>query len=832
MASQVTLKALGLNYSPNNLALPEGSLLVANDVIVRRDNVVESRRGYKDYSEGLGLTTEPVKQLFEYKERILAHYSDKIAYDTLEKNSAGQNIFNDFSGFFFETEAGLRIKSIVANKNLYFTSSEGIKKISAKSAEDFPNTQIVNAGAVKALDLTVNLDIEQGQLTGFLPPDSAVAYRVLWGYKDANENIIYGTPSERTLVYNYLTDIIPMDFNTLLNSIDNLNQSGSMITDGNYYSTYKLAITDSGETFKTNVLGLAEKLDNDITYADLNTTPANAPLTIDSVQVNIGSIGQVNFAPTQDPTPYIEENNYIQISGFTSEPVTTSIALTHVGGTTLVPENPVTITTNPNNLVNGRDISITGTTTIQSINGTYTTTVDEKIITQTSGGGVIPSTIVTSGDTPQASVNALTAGATANITISAGNAATTYSITNVVNSSYNGSISVTGPGPNYIYSITILSAVNLDNNDQIELSNVNSNVGNPGNGIFYVKNISVIGSLTTFQISSTPGGSLLTTTQSTYSDPSIDILTPFTTFTLSTNHNVSTNQIIDISGSNFTNNTPSVSINGNKTIISATAGTNTFVLKYTGLLNSNPSPVYGTMSELLRFTISSASGSMIDGDLIKIVNVQSTPPLYSDFTVDNSIELYINGLSSWGTGGTFYVSTTSGGPKLATLNASYITGTNATIYRYIQVSTPVAHNFSNGKLVEFTNLVATPTGVLNGKSYKIYNVAGTTFQILPEVSGVAYVSGGILKECIQFQSSAPHGLSNGDAIYIADQITTVNISNIAASTPITTITTSTPHGLPAGTSTVIFSGITQTGGTILSGSLVVTVLFHLHNNYK
>jgi len=81
MASQVTLKALGLNYSPNNLALPEGSLLVANDVIVRRDNVVESRRGYKDYSEGLGLTTEPVKQLFEYKERILAHYSDKIAYD-------------------------------------------------------------------------------------------------------------------------------------------------------------------------------------------------------------------------------------------------------------------------------------------------------------------------------------------------------------------------------------------------------------------------------------------------------------------------------------------------------------------------------------------------------------------------------------------------------------------------------------------------------------------------------------------------------------------------------------------------------------------------------
>ena len=65
MASQVTLKALGLNYSPNNLALPEGSLLVADDVIIRRDNVVESRRGINSYSELLGSTLLRPKQLIE-----------------------------------------------------------------------------------------------------------------------------------------------------------------------------------------------------------------------------------------------------------------------------------------------------------------------------------------------------------------------------------------------------------------------------------------------------------------------------------------------------------------------------------------------------------------------------------------------------------------------------------------------------------------------------------------------------------------------------------------------------------------------------------------------
>ena len=68
MASQVTLRALGLNYSPNNLALPEGSLVVADDIIIRRDNVVESRRGYREYSETFGIPEDRSKQLISYKD--------------------------------------------------------------------------------------------------------------------------------------------------------------------------------------------------------------------------------------------------------------------------------------------------------------------------------------------------------------------------------------------------------------------------------------------------------------------------------------------------------------------------------------------------------------------------------------------------------------------------------------------------------------------------------------------------------------------------------------------------------------------------------------------
>ena len=283
MASQVTLKALGLNYSPNNLALPEGSLLVADDVIIRRDNVVESRRGYKDYSTTLGVSNSRPKQLIEYKERLIAHYQTKLAFDTNTTNSQDQEVFTDFSGNYSETETGLRIKSIEANKNLYFTTSEGIKKLSVRSADDFSSASglIVNAGAVKALDLDTVLLIDQGQLDGFLPTDSTVAYRAIWGYKDANDNIILGTPSARTEVYNYLSEVLSEDLNKLLLILDDLDQSTSLITDGNYYDTLHVLVSDDGETLKQNVLDLAEKLDTDLLFG--NDTGVGAPLNISTV---------------------------------------------------------------------------------------------------------------------------------------------------------------------------------------------------------------------------------------------------------------------------------------------------------------------------------------------------------------------------------------------------------------------------------------------------------------------------------------------------------------------------------------------------------------------
>jgi hypothetical protein len=329
MASQqVTLQALGLNYSPNSLSLPQGSLVQADNVIIRRDNVIESRRGLKEYSQDLGISTDRIKQLIEYKDRILAHYGTTLAFDTSELDANGKAIFQAFSGSYSETQSGLRIKSIEANKNLYFTTSEGVKKISAKTAADLSTTLIKSAGAIKALDITAKLVIEQGLLSGFLPLDSAVAYRAVWGYKDANDNLLLGVPSNRVEVYNYALDTTAMDLNTLIVNLDLLDQTGSEIRDGNYATSYYTPINSDASLLYNNVKNLAIQLDQDLFLA--NTSGGGTP-PLDMKKIDIvNNVCTIEFEVGSDPSLYFSINDSIELKNL-------STAIDYLNNTTTTP---------------------------------------------------------------------------------------------------------------------------------------------------------------------------------------------------------------------------------------------------------------------------------------------------------------------------------------------------------------------------------------------------------------------------------------------------------------------------------------------------------------
>lgn len=203
----VRVKGLYTLSNPlNENDVPSGSFASVSNVVVDRNDIIEPRRGMTQYENPFGDGTDRAKQLINYKDSVLRHVLQDLEFDL----NGAFTAFN--SPDITEIQTGLRIKSVEANGNLYFTTATGIKKISARSASDFPGLTITEAGGVKALDLQAFANYTSA---GFLSPNSKVAYHVLWGTRDLNDNLILGTPSARTVVFNIsLTDscVVDLDF--------------------------------------------------------------------------------------------------------------------------------------------------------------------------------------------------------------------------------------------------------------------------------------------------------------------------------------------------------------------------------------------------------------------------------------------------------------------------------------------------------------------------------------------------------------------------------------------------------------------------------------------
>lgn len=307
----VFLKGLGLKRQQNHLSNEPGSLLEASNVVLIRDNVIQQRRGFKLYGNQLGSTSDRAKQLFTYKERILRYYGTTLDYDTEVLNTQGQSVFAPFSGTFNEVVPGLRIKSIESNGNFYFTTDQGIQKISARTASDFSTSPgyITPAGGIKAANINTRLHIVNGNQSGFLPQDSVVAYRVLWNYTDINGNLVAGTPSQRSQIYNPLLNLLINDLDVFLQAIDNVGtQPGSIINDQDYFSTLGLNNSSTALQVRNNIINLANKL-------DLNIGTLVPTANILSTSIN-GGIGTISFANDSALYGKISVGDEIFLNGF------------------------------------------------------------------------------------------------------------------------------------------------------------------------------------------------------------------------------------------------------------------------------------------------------------------------------------------------------------------------------------------------------------------------------------------------------------------------------------------------------------------------------------
>jgi hypothetical protein len=166
-------------------------LSVADDIVIDREEIAEPRRGF---NQSFGaLSANQANKLFMYQDYLIAHYSTNLmAYYSVQLSSSAA----DFAGSGSWTTIGSaytpidseKVRAAEANRNFFFTSSTGVKKMDAYNAT--PSA----AGAYKGLDVQVT---GVSASSTWLTNNYRTAYRLLWGYKDANNNLILGAPSQR-----------------------------------------------------------------------------------------------------------------------------------------------------------------------------------------------------------------------------------------------------------------------------------------------------------------------------------------------------------------------------------------------------------------------------------------------------------------------------------------------------------------------------------------------------------------------------------------------------------------------------------------------------------
>jgi hypothetical protein len=190
MSQTLLLKNSGLQTNSNQLsAVSEGALNLANNISIDKDEVAESRRGFKRLPFAAASSDIRNDRITSYQDRLIVHRSNdnSMAYYT---DGVG---WTNYAGTYEHPDVDLaRMQFLQQSGNLYFTTSLGVKVLDNYAGP------IYNTGMPKGLD---GVAVTTGS-SGFMAHNTQRAYRVVWGTRDANNNLYLGAPSQRIIVAN------------------------------------------------------------------------------------------------------------------------------------------------------------------------------------------------------------------------------------------------------------------------------------------------------------------------------------------------------------------------------------------------------------------------------------------------------------------------------------------------------------------------------------------------------------------------------------------------------------------------------------------------------
>lgn len=182
MSQELRIQGVGLKTNPSAMLAQQGSLAVASNLVMDKPGIFEPRRGFGRYGSAM---SAPAGALYPF-----GTYLIRANGTTLERDD-GTATWTAYSGTYSPQGGALRFAE--ANKSLFMATSTGVKKLASATGT------WIDAGVPRALPGTSLTPLPAGT---WFTSGNQVAYRLVWGYRDSNNYVILGAPSDRLEVAN------------------------------------------------------------------------------------------------------------------------------------------------------------------------------------------------------------------------------------------------------------------------------------------------------------------------------------------------------------------------------------------------------------------------------------------------------------------------------------------------------------------------------------------------------------------------------------------------------------------------------------------------------
>lgn len=118
-----TYAARGLYTFPNNLSeVPDGAFSRADNAVIRRDGIIETRRGFQPLATGFGASGDRLNVLSDFSGTLVGH----TTASKVVRYSGGS--WAEYAGT-YAPPSGRRTRFLQSAKSLYFTTTGGVKRV-------------------------------------------------------------------------------------------------------------------------------------------------------------------------------------------------------------------------------------------------------------------------------------------------------------------------------------------------------------------------------------------------------------------------------------------------------------------------------------------------------------------------------------------------------------------------------------------------------------------------------------------------------------------------------------------------------------------------------